>query len=949
MSYSVIQNSFIGGEISPSLLGRLDDSLVVLGASTISNFIVQPSGSLKKRAGFKFMRDLGNGRFRLIPFRFASDQTLVLIFGNNVMYVASQGQFVMDGSSPLAVATPYSEAEVWELDYSQNADVVTLTSPNVAPYELRRLGATNWEFKKISTWPNIEPPTSITATATYPATSNDSNTDDLSVSSEQRDIITAQYVVTAVDSEGVESEASPVAVTKCNYYITGSTVEVSWSPVAGAVTYRVYRYVSGVYGFLAQTTQCSISDTGTTPDTSMTPPTHHEAFIGRASDGEIISISVIDGGKGYSNKANNDSENVIYISFLPIYATRCPDRTGMDIDPAQKQFYWWVDFISPEGQTYRGTIKGHNAYGGAAGNGSIDMADIACDAYTKSKGFPVSFSGNAPTPDNTWTIKSGYDHDAGPNYYFSSIWVTASSENFNNANANAHRDLCNSDNLSKFSALYDGTGISASKVLSSAAGNSETVELSISGGTGAKAQATVVNGVIKSVTVLNGGRGYSVDSVVTVKSTQGSGAKFKVSVSSDATSEFPRASGQFDQRRVFAGSNSNPLKVWMTSAGKQNLMMTHIPIQDDDRIEVVAVASDADMIRHIVGMESLLLFTGSSELRVFSMNSDRLTPTTVGVRAQSYVGSNAVKPVIVGNNVVYIASRGGRPRQVTYSNTAQSYTSVDLAVRCPHLFDNYDIVDLTVSKAPVSCLWAVSTSGNLYCATYMPDQNINAWVEVDVGDKVESVCAIAEGVEDHVYIVVRRNGRACIERMGDLIYTTDINANHLDSYLSATFPTPQTLVSGLNHLNGRAVAIHGDGKYLGTAVVNGGSVTLPIAASNVKIGLPLVARLITIPFEIAIDRRTYKERNPNRLYIRANNSGAMQAGIYPRASNEHLYDVFRNETEYDFQNQDSQIFAVNIAGNWDKQSQIEIVSSDTLPLEINALLCDAQFTPTGRK
>ena len=88
MSVSVIQNNFIGGEVSPSLFGRLDDQLVGAGAATLKNFLVQPSGSLKKRSGFKFMRDLGTGRFRLIPFRFASDQTLVLVFGNNVMYVA---------------------------------------------------------------------------------------------------------------------------------------------------------------------------------------------------------------------------------------------------------------------------------------------------------------------------------------------------------------------------------------------------------------------------------------------------------------------------------------------------------------------------------------------------------------------------------------------------------------------------------------------------------------------------------------------------------------------------------------------------------------------------------------------------------------------------------------------------------------------------------------------
>lgn len=956
MSLSVIQNSFLGGEIAPSLYGRLDDTQVSVGASHLSNFIVQPSGALKKRSGFKFMRSLGSGRFRLIPFRFASDQTLVLIFGNNVMYIAAQGQFVMSGGSPYSVSTPYSESEVWELEYSQNADVVTLTSPNVAPYELRRYGATNWEFKKISTVPEIQPPSSVTATPTYPATTEDAATDDMAMDSEQRDIITAQYVVTAVDADGIESEASGVAITKCNYYITGSTVEVSWSSVAGASTYRVYRYVSGVYGFLAQTSQCSISDSGTNPDTSMTPPTHHEAFIGQASKGEIINISVIDGGEGYSNEESSVQGSTVAFAFLPPAFLRLKWGGGWGFN----QYYRLV-LISPEGQRYETDVPcSRDNYESVGESALFDVWPTAWNGTS----CPVTFSQDLPEVTADWYVK--LEQSTVPNFE-GAVWLEGTTRGWSEANDFRNRmgdgatpsgvsasaktlwKKATATVMGRFAPMWSSDkGLSCRTALSSMAGNSITLDLSISGGTGARAQATVINGVIKSVTVLNGGSGYSTSSQVTVNSAQGSGAKFRVEVSGDTPSEFPRASGQFDQRRVFAGSNTNPLKVWMTSAGKQSLMMTHIPIQDDDRIEIVAVASDADMVRHVVGMESLLLFTGSSELRVLSMNSDRLTPSTVGVRAQSYVGSNSVKPVVVGNNVVYIASRGGHPRQIVYSNTAQSYTSIDLGLRCPHLFDNKDIVDMTLSKSPNSCLWVVSNEGELYCATYLPDQNINAWVRIEVGDKVESVCAIAEGSEDHVYIVVRRNGQACIERMADLTYTDNTNARFVDSYLEASFSTPQTQVSGLSHLEGRDVAVHGDGQYLGVMRVTGGSIALPTSARTIAVGLPLTARLVSIPFEYGSAPRYFRERNPTRLYMRVTGDGNMEAGVYPRSSSEHLYPVDRTAVEYDFQNQESFVVSTAINGNWDKQSQLEVISNDTLPLEIAAILGEVQFTPSSR-
>ena len=428
MSLSVIQNSFLGGEIAPSLYGRLDDTQVGVGASHLSNFIVQPSGALKKRSGFKFMQSLGSGRFRLIPFRFASDQTLVLIFGNNVMYIAAQGQFVMNGSKPYSVSTPYSESEVWELEYSQNADVVTLTSPNVAPYELRRYGATNWEFKKISTVPAIQPPSSVTAAPTYPATTEDAATDDMAMNSEQRDIITAQYVVTAVDADGIESEASAVAITKCNYYITGSTVEVSWSSVAGASTYRVYRYVSGVYGFLAQTSQCSISDTGTNPDTSMTPPTHHEAFIGQASKGEIINISVIDGGSGYSNEESSVQGSTVNFSFLPPAHLRLKWGGGWGFN----QYYRLV-LISPSGQRYEADVPCERDNYDSSGESA--MFDVWPSAWNGSS-CPVTFSQDLPDVTADWYVK--LEPSTKPDFS-GAVWLEGTSRGWSEDNSFKNR------------------------------------------------------------------------------------------------------------------------------------------------------------------------------------------------------------------------------------------------------------------------------------------------------------------------------------------------------------------------------------------------------------------------------------------------------------------------------------------------------------------------------
>ena len=282
------------------------------------------------------------------------------------------------------------------------------------------------------------------------------------------------------------------------------------------------------------------------------------------------------------------------------------------------------------------------------------------------------------------------------------------------------------------------------------------------------------------------------------------------------TGNYPGAVSYFEQRRVFAGTNNAPQNIWMTKSGTESNMSFGLPIRDDDRIEFRVAAREANTIRHIVPLTNLLMLTGSAEWRVTSVNSDAITPTSISVKPQSYVGSNNAQPVIVNNSLVYAAARGGHVRELGYNWQANGFITGDLSIRAAHLFDTYTIIDMALSKSPIPIVWQVSSSGLLLGLTYVPEQQIGAWHRHDTDGLFESVACVSEGNDDVTYCIVKReiNGasKRYVERMGTRIFATQRDNFFVDAgatYDGTNTNTGQnvTISGGTNYTKGESVTI----------------------------------------------------------------------------------------------------------------------------------------------
>src|SRR5690606_1624007 len=126
--------------------------------------------------------------------------------------------------------------------------------------------------------------------------------------------------------------------------------------------------------------------------------------------------------------------------------------------------------------------------------------------------------------------------------------------------------------------------------------------------------------------------------------------------------DYPGAVSYFEQRRVFAGTLNAPQNLWMTRTGTESNLSYSLPTKDDAAIAFRVAARESNTIRHLLPLDSLMALTAAAEWRVTSVNSDAITPSSVAVRPQSYVGAGQAQPVVVNSSILYGAARGGHVR-----------------------------------------------------------------------------------------------------------------------------------------------------------------------------------------------------------------------------------------------------------------------------------------------
>ncbi len=251
-------------------------------------------------------------------------------------------------------------------------------------------------------------------------------------------------------------------------------------------------------------------------------------------------------------------------------------------------------------------------------------------------------------------------------------------------------------------------------------------------------------------------------------------------------------------------------------------------------------------IKNVLVANRLLIFTDRSEWTLTS--NGILSLDTLQLEQQSEFGSASVLPVLVGNRALFVSCGGSAVRELVYDYTTSSYTGQDITLRAKHLFTGQTLTQLAFTNEPDPVVWCVTQRGDLCSLTYIPDGGIYAWTHQQTQGRFISVCEL----NGTLWLAVRRAGGVFIEKTAALPADEDpCSPLFLDSSVSYVFPTPQTVLTGLAHLEGEKITVLADGNVCADLTVTQGQVTLPYAVKYAHAGLSYVGEMVTLPLRQA--------------------------------------------------------------------------------------------------
>ena len=346
--------------------------------------------------------------------------------------------------------------------------------------------------------------------------------------------------------------------------------------------------------------------------------------------------------------------------------------------------------------------------------------------------------------------------------------------------------------------------------------------------------------------------------------------------------------GAFWQSRLFVGGMpAAPGTVLTSRIGHFFDFTTKFDneVTRDAGMENTMNSDEQEVIRRIFAGRHLQIFTDVGEWYISNRSIDATQPLNLVIATRNGIAP-APRPVFVEGGTLYASAGGGVIRDFLYSDTEQSYRSESATLWGAHLIKN--VCSMAHRRAAGSdegeLILIVMDDGTAVTMTMMRGQKVQSIARFVTAGKIRSV---AVDQRRQIYVVVERevNGRRDLwfehldtSRLLDFSvkYHIDDSQGHIIAY------DDHTLITGLDHLNGRNVWAIVDGSPEGPFGITDGQLILrQTDVTEVEIGELPDMRLQTQPIRDRLPDGTElkKKKRIWRLHCALLNTGALNVRV----------------------------------------------------------------------
>jgi hypothetical protein len=338
-----------------------------------------------------------------------------------------------------------------------------------------------------------------------------------------------------------------------------------------------------------------------------------------------------------------------------------------------------------------------------------------------------------------------------------------------------------------------------------------------------------------------------------------------------ATRGYPKTACFYEGRLVLGGTRSKPQSLLFSKSGS----FFDFDIDDGDDDEAVFVTISSRKLNDIVDVfpgRNLQVFTSGAE---FAVTSNPVTPSNAKVAPQTSHGALNVETQDVDGSTIFIDRNGKSIRDFVFSFNEDAYVTQDLSVLASHLITQpVDMALLSGTQSDdANWVFFVNNDGKGVVLNTLRAQDITGFTRWENTGNIKNVCV----VDEDLYLVTERTINSATVK-----FLERWNFEHkMDASTKIAPTSSQTVLTGLDYLEGQTVQIVADGIVLQARAVSSGSITLESSETgytSVEVGLNFPIELKPMPLNTNIG----SGQNQMRLkrVVRINSRVFQTSGVY---------------------------------------------------------------------